>query len=84
MESNTIAGLPPGPSMSTMAGTLPFGLIAELGRMLLALAGVHRLQFIWEPGFFEEERDLRGIGRWVKVELNHGDGLRVVADITSF
>ena len=29
MESNTRACSPPGPSVSTIAGTLPFGLIAR-------------------------------------------------------
>ena len=63
MESKTRASRPPGPSVSTMAGTLPFGLIgSEGGRVLFALAGVDGDHLVGKSRLLEKEGDLRGFG----------------------
>ena len=64
--SNTVA------SPSTMAGTLPLGLMARIGRVeLLALAGIDGMRLVGQAGLLEEQRDLGGIGRAVEIELEH-------------
>ena len=61
-----------GASLSTIAGTLAFGLIAqELRLMLLAFAGVDRNRFVWQAGLFEEESDLDRIGGAAVIEFEH-------------
>ena len=73
MESNTRASLPPGPSVSTIAGTLPFGLIgAEGGRCCSPLLVSTGIICVRETGFFQKERDLRRVGSGVEIEADHG------------
>ena len=44
----------------------------EGGRHLLALADVHRENFVLQSGLFEEDRDLVTIRRGPVVEIDHG------------
>ena len=49
-DSTSVIGRPPGPSRSTIAGILPFGLILRNSRLaLLALAEIDRDEFVAEP-----------------------------------
>jgi len=48
----------------------------ELGPVLLALAGVDRLQFIREARLFQEECDLHGVGSQPVVEGDQGTSPR--------
>jgi hypothetical protein len=72
LESNTRTSAPPGPSVSTIARTFPFGLMARNWRVLFALARVDGHDFVGEAEFLQQERHLRGIGCRVETEADHG------------
>ena len=67
----------PGPSVSTIAGTLPLGLMARKAGVccspLLVSTGIG---LVGEAGLFKEERNLRGIGSRMEIESDHGVSLR--------
>ena len=73
VESKTLASLPPGPSVSTIAGTLPFGLIAlNAGVCCSPLLVSTGIGLVGQTRLLEEERDLRRVGRRMKIEADHG------------
>ena len=65
-----------------IAGIRLFGLnLQELRRELLALADIHRDDFVFEPGLFEKNRDLVPVRCWPIVQVNHFCLLRAI-DLT--
>jgi hypothetical protein len=46
----------------------------KVGFELLALADIHRLDVVGDPGLLEEDRDLMAVGRGPIVEVDHGHG----------
>src|SRR5438270_13588511 len=62
-DSTMLIGLPPGPSLSMIAGILLFGAdLEERLAELLAFRDVDRLHSVGEVHLFERDRDLAAVG----------------------
>ena len=76
-DSKIWMGLPSGPSLSTIAGILLFGLIfKELGVELIALlANIDWDYAVGERKLFQRDSNLVPVGSWQEIHVNHLNAL---------